>query len=184
MNLNQSNPVTLEDRCNQLTQTKQMHTCRKNLTAWRWCFPAILLALLGMAVSAAAQNYSVDWFSVDGGGGTSTGGVYGVSGTIGQADAGNLAGGNYIATGGFWSLIRQDQLRRTIKLKRQSGNLVLSWPADASEVVVQSATSLAPTADWSKFEGTPIRVGDEFELIVGPANTPPSPIRFFRLYLP
>jgi hypothetical protein len=29
----------------------------------------------------------LDWFTIDGGGGTSTGGVYAVSGTIGQPDA-------------------------------------------------------------------------------------------------
>jgi hypothetical protein len=33
---------------------------------------------------ANAQSYSIDGSTVDGGGGSSTGGVYGVSGTIGQ----------------------------------------------------------------------------------------------------
>ena len=52
------------------------------------------------------QSYSVDWYKVAGGGGTSTGGVYAVSGTIGQHDAsGAMNGGNYSVTGGFWSLI-------------------------------------------------------------------------------
>ena len=37
-----------------------------------------------------------------GGGGTSTGGVYSVSGTIGQPDAGLLTGGSYTLAGGFW----------------------------------------------------------------------------------
>ena len=36
-----------------------------------------------------AQSYQIDWFTIDGGGGTSTGGVYSVSGTIGQPDAGD-----------------------------------------------------------------------------------------------
>ena len=40
-------------------------------------------------------QYSLDWFSIDGGAGTSTGGVYSVSGTIGQPDAGTMAGGSY-----------------------------------------------------------------------------------------
>ena len=40
------------------------------------------------AFTACAQNYSIDWFTIDGGGGTSTGGVYQVSGTIGPLDAG------------------------------------------------------------------------------------------------
>ena len=62
----------------------------------------ILLGIYG----ASAQQYSIDWYKVSGGGGTSTGGTYQVSGTIGQPDAsGALSGGNYSLTGGFWSLI-------------------------------------------------------------------------------
>jgi hypothetical protein len=50
-------------------------------------------------------QYSLDWFSVDGGGGTSTGGVYTVLGAIGQPDAGpTMTGGNYSLDGGFWSI--------------------------------------------------------------------------------
>jgi hypothetical protein len=33
------------------------------------------------ALAALAQNYSLDWSTVDGGGGTSAGGIYSVSGT-------------------------------------------------------------------------------------------------------
>jgi hypothetical protein len=52
------------------------------------------------------QSYSIDWFTIDGGGGTSTGALYSVSGTIGQPDAGGpLSGGIYSLTGGFWSLL-------------------------------------------------------------------------------
>jgi hypothetical protein len=43
---------------------------------------------------ASAQTYSIDWSTVDGGG-TSTGGVYSVSGTLGQPDAGAMSGGDY-----------------------------------------------------------------------------------------
>ena len=51
-------------------------------------------------LGAQAQiNYSLDWFKVSGGGGTSTRGVYSVSGTIGQPDAsGAVTGGNYSLT--------------------------------------------------------------------------------------
>ena len=38
-----------------------------------------------------AQNFSLDWWTMDGGGGTSTGGVYSVTGTVGQPDAGPMA---------------------------------------------------------------------------------------------
>ena len=50
----------------------------------------ILFCLLALAgcFAARAQQYSIDWYKVAGGGGTSTGGTYQVSGTIGQHDAG------------------------------------------------------------------------------------------------
>ena len=52
------------------------------------------------AASASAQNYRIEWFTIDGGGGTSSGGQYTLSGTIGQPDAGELKGGNYVLEGG------------------------------------------------------------------------------------
>jgi hypothetical protein len=51
-----------------------------------------------------AQNYSIDWYNVSGGGGTSTGGQFSLSGAIGQPDVGAMAGGSYSLTGGFLSL--------------------------------------------------------------------------------
>ena len=53
---------------------------------------------------AVAQDYAINWHTIDGGGGTSTGGVYSVTGTIGQPDAGTMSGGSYTLTGGFWAL--------------------------------------------------------------------------------
>jgi hypothetical protein len=64
-----------------------------------------LISAFSLLVSA--QTYSIDWHKIAGGGGTSTGDVYSVSGTIGQHDATSqlLTGGNYSLTGGFWSLL-------------------------------------------------------------------------------
>jgi len=58
-----------------------------------------------VAPSAQSQNYSLDWFTVAGGGGTSAGGNYSLSGTIGQAAAGStMASSSFTVCGGFWSL--------------------------------------------------------------------------------
>ena len=54
-----------------------------------------LAATFAMLLGASAQSYSIDWYKVSGGGGTSTGGVFSVSGTIGQPDAGKMSGGNF-----------------------------------------------------------------------------------------
>jgi len=55
------------------------------------------------ATAVLAQSYSIDWFSIGGGGGTSAGEGYSMSGTIGDSGAGNMTGGGYALDGGFWS---------------------------------------------------------------------------------
>ncbi len=54
--------------------------------------------------TTAAGGFDLTWFTVDGGGGTSSGGDFVLSGTIGQPDAGDLAGGDFVLRGGFWQL--------------------------------------------------------------------------------
>lgn len=62
------------------------------------------LVLLATAVpSLSAELYEISWSTIDGGGGTSSGGAYIVRGTIGQHDAAYSQGGNYELLGGFWS---------------------------------------------------------------------------------
>lgn len=62
---------------------------------------ALVLTSLFLA-SASFAALDIAWFTIDGGGGTSTGGSYTLSGTIGQPDAGVLTGGTYELQGGFW----------------------------------------------------------------------------------
>ncbi|HEV2207936.1 MAG TPA: hypothetical protein VG167_04130 [Verrucomicrobiae bacterium] len=100
--------------------------------------PALLLGL-GISV-VQAQNYSIDWFKVAGGGGTSTGGPYSVSGTIGQADAGHLSGGNYTLDGGFWGIVAAVQTpgapRLTIRLTGTNA-VVVTWPSPSTGFSLQ-----------------------------------------------
>jgi hypothetical protein len=60
------------------------------------------VALLLAGAGLADGGYELSWFTVNGGGGTSTGGGYSLSGTAGQPDAGFLTGGPYSLGGGFW----------------------------------------------------------------------------------
>jgi hypothetical protein len=65
----------------------------------------LTIVTLFLASLGAADEYSVPWGTVDGGGAMFTaGGVYGVSGTAGQQDAGVLSGGDYEVIGGFWAI--------------------------------------------------------------------------------
>lgn len=68
----------------------------------------LIVMLAATSVSAAPEGepgYSIDWYTIDGGGGTSTGGVFALTGTIGQFDAhpGGAADGAFTLSGGFWA---------------------------------------------------------------------------------
>ena len=51
---------------------------------------------------ASGGGYDLSWNTIDGVGGTSTGEGFSLFGTIGQLDAGIMAGGDYVLAGGFW----------------------------------------------------------------------------------
>ncbi len=65
----------------------------------------ILMALLIVSAGvAAADDLVIDWYTVDGGGEMrSSGGIFELSGTIGQPDAGEMQGEPYSLSGGFWA---------------------------------------------------------------------------------
>ena len=117
----------------------------------------LLIFLLLAALAARAQSYSIDWYKVAGGGGTSTGGVYSVSGTIGQPDAsGAMTGGNYSFTGGFWALISVVQTPGapllTITFNHQLSTINVSWPSPSTGWTLQQNSDLTTTS-WSTSGG-------------------------------
>ena len=64
---------------------------------------ALLFAALLFPATAHAQ-FSIDWYTIDAGGGHTTGGTFEVTGTIGQADANDVVfGGIFEVRGGFWT---------------------------------------------------------------------------------
>lgn len=62
--------------------------------------PAVCLLIFSIS---AFGEHDLSWHTIDGGGGTSSGGPYELTGTIGQPDAGTMSGGSYILNGGFWA---------------------------------------------------------------------------------
>src|ERR1039458_940445 len=110
------------------------------------------LIILALAVlSARAQSYSVDWYKIAGGGGTSTGGLYSVSGTIGQPDAsGAMTGGSYSFTGGFWSLINVVQTTGapTLSITHSGNSVIVSWPTPSASWTLQQNGNL-PGGSWA-----------------------------------
>jgi hypothetical protein len=73
---------------------------------YRLSFILLVLALLLTTATVVAQtggSYDVTWSTIDGGGGSASGGMFTLDGTIGQFDAGVMSGGSYILSGGFWN---------------------------------------------------------------------------------
>ena len=126
-----------------------------------------LVFLLLMCRSAFAQ-YSIDWFTVDGGGGTISGGVYEISGTIGQPDAGSVVAGNYVVEGGFWSDVETGPGAPDLTIQLMSPSSVLmSWPAPSDGFVLQQNTNLT-TTNWVAVTNSPGEVNGEKQVTVSP----------------
>jgi hypothetical protein len=137
-------------------------------------------ALLLLIFDIRAQNYTVDWYKVSGGGGTSSGAQYTVTGTIGQHDAGGpMTGGNYSITGGFWSLISIVPVPGAPALAIQRLNptsVKISWPSLSTGYLLQQNSDLN-TANWFNSAGTVNDDGTTKSVTI----SPPSGTLFFRL---
>lgn len=107
------------------------------------------VALAFGCTSVALARYAIAWHTIDGGGGTSTGGVYTVTGTIGQPDAGGpMSGGNFSLTGGFWALPQAVQTPGAPTPHRTNaapGFATIWWVPPTPGFTRQSTDSLAPT---------------------------------------
>ena len=140
----------------------------------------VFLALASaVCFQAAGQNYSIDWHKVSGGGGTSAGGSYVLSGTTGQHDAGgSMTGGNYSITGGFWALYAvQSPGAPMLTIQWINATTVkVSWPSPSTGFVLQQNNDLN-TANWSNYPGTVSDDGTTKSVTI----SPPSGILFFRL---
>ena len=118
---------------------------------------------------ASAQSYSIDWFTIDGGGGTSTGGVYSVTGTIGQPDAGpTMSGGTFTLDGGFWAIDAVVQVAGspTLRIERTTtNNLVVAWPLTVGTFQLQQNAAFN-TVNWSNVNSSITIVGGENQVLV------------------
>ncbi len=63
----------------------------------------LALALVGGVIAAVPDAVDIAWFTIEGGGGSASGGGYTLDDTIGQADAASASGGEYMLDGGFWT---------------------------------------------------------------------------------
>jgi hypothetical protein len=139
----------------------------------------LLLCLLSSACCLQAQGlYSIDWSKVSGGGGSSTGGVYTVSGTIGQHDSGGpMVGGNFSLTSGFWSLLSVVQTPGAPRLFiSHSSTVVTIYWQNVSGWTLQQNSSVTSPSGWSASDGVTTSSGTNYLNLSSPTGS-----LFFRL---
>jgi hypothetical protein len=137
---------------------------------------------LALAATRAFAQYSIDWYKVSGGGGTSTGGVYSISGTIGQHDAGGpMTGPGYSLVGGFWSLYALQTPGAPLIniLLTPTNTAMVYWPSPSAGFELLQNTNLG-TTNWATPSESITDNGTIKYIIVNP----PNGNRFYRLRNP
>lgn len=138
-----------------------------------------ILLVVFTAVTAAAQNYAINWYTIDSGGGESSGGQYTVQATIGQLDAGTMSGSGYFLAGGFWHTFETEiEPPPVLRITRVGANTVIAWPNPSTGFELQESPMLPGM--WSNVSQGPMVVGDEKQVMV-PATMSG---RFYRLQKP
>ena len=144
---------------------------------------ALVFSIIGLlAFNASAQSYSIDWYKVAGGGGTSTGGTYSVSGTIGQPDAsGAMTGGNYSVTGGFWALIKVVKTpgAPTLYISHYGNTVTVYWQNITGWNLHQNGILTTPIGSWSLSSSPTLTNGTNYLTILNPSGN-----QFYRLNNP
>jgi hypothetical protein len=162
---------------------RQVQSAREPAQFKTWRLLIILCGLFCPAVATNAQPFSIDWFTIDEGGGTGAGGAFVVAGTIGQPDANAqpLTGGNFSLTGGFWSLFALQTPgapRLTIQLASPNAAVVL-WPSPSTGFLLQQNADMN-TTNWIAAPQSVSDNGTNKFIIV----SPPAGNRFYRLFKP
>ena len=124
------------------------------------------------------QSCSIDWSTIDGGGGTSTNVQFALTGTIGQPDAsGAMTNGQYSVTGGFWNLVNVVQTSGAPALSiapAGPAQATISWTPATPGWVLQENSNLG-TTNWIN------SVSGATNPIVVSATVPK---KFYRLFKP
>ena len=153
---------------------------RGEFSIGHWPLPR-LLAVLAFGLLAQAQ-YSLVWHKVAGGGGTSTGGISGLTryfkGLVAELSLYNRA----LSASEITFLYAAGSAGKCQPLpiwavSLSGGSLLLSWPTNATSFGLFSRTDLMAGA-WESVTHEPSLNGDRKEVVLS-ANTPVQ--RFFRL---
>ena len=141
-----------------------------------------ILILCAATFTLAHAQYEIPWYTIDGsGGGTSAGGSYELSGSIGQPDVGKSTGGDYELVAGFWAfavVIQTDDGPQLNIRYLSPTEAEIYWEAGPDPALLQRSADLMDGDGWEDDPGTPVIDGDGiYRLTV----TPLESIRFYRL---
>ena len=126
------------------------------------------LATASLLLAARLGAQSLDWFTVDGGGGMSSDGTLTFAGTAGQPDAGTMSDGTLTMQGGFWPALATApaatasgssyKVFYSTQSATPSANFVGSVNSDGSgnSNILSSATWPRLSPDGSKFLYHPV----------------------------
>lgn len=140
-------------------------------------YRVVFVAVLLCGLSPALAQYSIPWWKIGGGGGTSAGGGFSITGSIGQFDAdGPMFSDRYSVSGGFWALPVAVQVAGAPTLhiaKAAPGFAVVWWTPPSTNWVLQESPTLAGT--WTNSPSGP----------TNPVTVPTfPPSKFYRLSSP
>jgi hypothetical protein len=147
--------------------------------------------VVGLTAQLSAQDYSITWSKVAGGGGVSSNGPYTLAVTIGQPDASAaMTGcGGYSEEGGFLSFNvtngptgSASAVPLTIAYSYSGNAVVISWPENGC-FTLQQNSNLAAVNNWVNVDTTtyPITTANGVNSIT---ISPPTGTLFFRLFEP
>jgi hypothetical protein len=129
-------------------------------------------------IHRAEGQYSINWYKIAGGGGSSSTARYSLVGTIGQTEAsGPMMGRSYALTGGFWSLVSAVQTPGAPLLYiSHAGSTVTVYWQDIAGWFLQQGSSLTSSGGWSVSSGVSTSNGTNYLNITLPVGN-----LFFRL---
>jgi len=134
------------------------------------------IAFVAVGTQLEAQPYGISWFTMDGGGGASSGGNYSLTGSLGQPDAGVLQGGTYALVGGYWGALVPIQVAGApmLTIAVDANGAVISWAPSSAGFILQYREDLS-AGDWINAATADMN----------PVAVPfGSNVRFFRLHKP
>jgi hypothetical protein len=148
--------------------------------------PALLCVWSSLPATGAQPQPDpprLEWFTIDAGGGRSSGGNFSLCGTLGQPDAGGLSGGHYRLIGGFWGIVLRPQEpdpEPALRIHCAGSSVIISWSGSATGFQLEEKMSLDPSVPWTVETLTPVVMNGE-NTVTLPAT---GATRYYRLSRP